>query len=95
MSVGFTEPFFYPYLLFLAARRANGKISLEDVLKFVTGCNYEPVLGFQVKPSICFDTKMPSCIPISHTYINRLTLPIGEKVPESKEELFFSLITRF
>ncbi|XP_068723494.1 uncharacterized protein [Montipora capricornis] len=79
-----------------AARRANGKISLEDVLKFVTGCNYEPVLGFQMKPSICFDTTMPSCIPISNTCINRLTLPIGEKVPESKEELFFfSLITRF
>ena len=50
MSVGFTELFFTFYLLFLAARRANGKISLEDVLKFVTGCNYEPVLGFRGSP---------------------------------------------
>lgn len=85
--LGVIEGFFLSPLL-LAARRANGKISLEDVLKFVTGCETEPVLGFQMKPSIFFDAAMPSCIPTSNTCINRLTLAIGDIVPDGKEELF-------
>lgn len=34
----------------LAARRAEGRISLEDVFKFVTGYKNRLVLGLQMKP---------------------------------------------
>ncbi|CAH3129340.1 unnamed protein product, partial [Pocillopora meandrina] len=71
-----------------AGRGVDGNISLCSILKFVTGCENEPVLGFQMKPTICFDTNMPSCLPMGNTCINRLTLPIGENVSMTKEEVF-------
>nr|XP_058969518.1 uncharacterized protein LOC131795926 [Pocillopora verrucosa] len=71
-----------------AGRRVDGNISLHSILKFVTGCENEPVLGFQMKPTICFDTNMPSCLPMGNTCISRLTLPIGENVSMTKEEVF-------
>ena len=74
--------------LFLAGRRLDGNISLHSILKFVTGYENEPVLGFQMKPTICFDTNMPSCLPMGNTCISRLTLPIGENVSMTKEEVF-------
>lgn len=71
-----------------AGRRVDGNISLHSILKFVTGCENEPVLGFQMKPSDCFDTNMPSCLPMGNTCISRLTSPIGENVSMTKEEVF-------
>lgn len=61
---------------------------MGDVLKFITGAINEPVLGYGMKPTITFDEKMPSCLPTSNTCINRLTLAIGEKVPEDKERIY-------
>lgn len=71
-----------------AGRRLNGNISLHSILKFVTGCENKPVLDFQMKLTICFDMNMPSCLPLSNTCISRLTLPIGENVSVTKEEVF-------
>ena len=76
------------FFLFLAGRGVDGNISLHSILKFVTGCENEPVLGFQMKPTICFDTNMPSCLPMGNTCISRLTSPIGENVSMTKEEVF-------
>ena len=78
---------FYVFL-FLARGRVDCSIYLHSILKFVTGCENEPVLGFQMKPSICFDTNMPSCLPIGNTCISRLTSPLGENVSRTKEEVF-------
>ena len=66
----------------------DGNVSLHSILKFVTGRENEPVLGFQMKPTICFGTNMPSCLPTGNTCINRLTLPIDENVPMTQEEVF-------
>ena len=76
------------FFLFSAGRGVDGNISLHSILKFVTGCENEPVLGFQMKPTICFDTNMPSCLPMGNTCISRPTLPIGENVSMTKEEVF-------
>ena len=75
-------------LSFSAGRRQDGNISLERVLKFVTGSENEPVLGFQMRPTIVFKAAVRSCVPMSNTCINRLTLPVGEIVPDVKEEVF-------
>ena len=69
-------------------KRLDGNISLHCILKFITGYENEPVLGFQMKPTICFDTNMPSCLPMGNTCISRLTSPIGENVSMTKEEVF-------
>ena len=69
-------------------KRLDGNISLHCILKFITGYENEPVLGFQMKPTICFDTNMPSCLPMGNTCISKLTLPIGENVSMTKEEVF-------
>ncbi|CAH3153862.1 unnamed protein product, partial [Pocillopora meandrina] len=76
------------FLNYLKEVRLDGNISLHCILKFVTGCENEPVLGFQMKPTICFDTNMPSCLRMGNTCISRLTLPIGENVSMTKEEVF-------
>lgn len=73
----------YCCLTFAASR--SGAISLEDVLKFVTGSGNEPVLGFSIQPTICFNGAMLSSIPTSNTCINKLTLPVGSIVPDNKE----------
>ncbi len=75
-------------LFFSAGRRVNGDLSLERILKFITGSMIEPVLGFEVQPNITFDGEMLSCLPISSTCSNRLTLPIGEVVPEENEKVY-------
>ncbi|XP_068689840.1 uncharacterized protein [Montipora foliosa] len=84
-----TYRLFLNYLKEVAAgRRADGNISLGNILKFVTGSENEPVLGFQMKPSISFDAGMPSCLPISNTCINGLSLPVGGIVPNDKVDAF-------
>ena len=73
--------------MFFAANR-RGTISLEDILKFITASESEPLLGYSVKPSVTFSSGMQSCLPMSSTCTNKLILAIGDIVPECREALF-------
>ena len=51
----------------------RGDVTLNKVLKFTTGAEEEPVLGFVMNPSIQF-VKSISFLPTANTCINRLNL---------------------
>ncbi|KAF6017842.1 hypothetical protein EB796_023851 [Bugula neritina] len=57
-------------------RRADGKVTLEKILKFTTGAYTEPFLGFSLKPSIVF-VEADDLFPLvkSSTCANILFLP--------------------
>ena len=58
---------------FLGGRR--GDITLGHILRFVTGSEREPVLGFRMHPSLSFVVTGPSqFLPTSNTCINKLNL---------------------
>ena len=71
---------------FPAGRRPS--VSIAKVLKFVTGSEVEAVLGYGVSPHITFDCNSMSFLPTSNTCINRLTLAIGDCVPDKAEEVY-------
>ena len=54
----------------------RGKVGLGSILKFVTGTEKEPVVGFKLHPSLFFiKTDEKNFLPSSNTWINRLNLP--------------------
>ena len=54
----------------------RGKVDLGSILKFVTGTEKEPLLGFKLHPSLSFiKTNEKNFLPSSNTCINRLNLP--------------------
>ena len=55
-------------------------------MKFVTGSEAEPVLGYGINPHIVFNPYAISCLPTSNTCTNKLTLPVGDKVPQNPEK---------
>ena len=56
----------------------RGKVGLGSILKFVTGTEKEPVVGFKLHPSLFFiKTDEKNFLPSSNTWINRLNLPKG------------------
>ena len=67
---------------------------MAKVIKFVTGSEAEPVLGYGINPHIVFNCYAISCLPTSNTCINKLTLPVGDKVckvprnPDKSYEFF-------
>ena len=73
-----------PY--FSAGRRDN--VSLPKILKFVTGSEIEPVLGYAIDPRIEFDKYAPSALPTSNTCINKLTLAIGDNLPPDRSDIY-------
>lgn len=54
-------------------------VTLESILRFVTGCEEEPVLGFAVSPFISFDPSQSGnkfdFMPTASTCANNLKLP--------------------
>ena len=55
----------------------GGQVTLGHILKFVTGSENEPVLGFTIRPTITFcpvETK-ERFFPRSNTCVNNLNLP--------------------
>ena len=61
--------------MFISGRR-RGKVDLESILKFVTGTENEPLLGFKLHPSLFYiKTNEKNFLPSSNTCINRLNLP--------------------
>ena len=58
------------------------------ILKFVTGTDEEPVLGFALHPSIKFVESESEMIPTASTCINQLRLPrpsVGLKLLEESQ----------
>ena len=70
---------------FAAGRR--GSITLENILKFTTAGENEPVLGYGVEPRIEF-VAAGSAFPTANTCVNKLSLVIGEKLPTDQERMF-------
>lgn len=62
--------------------------SLEMVVKFVTGSDNEPVLGFAIPPKVEFIHQCESCFPTSNTCANKLALPCGDVVPKDENSVF-------
>jgi len=61
------------YNVTLGGRR--GAITLGHMLQFVTGTDEEPVLGFELHPSLNFTEVSNSFVPTAHTCSNTLYLP--------------------
>jgi len=65
-------------------------VSLGHILKFVTGDDEEPLLGYELEPSLVFDevTEEGRFTPSARTCINQLILPRPslqiKLLPESK-----------
>ncbi|CAH3139854.1 unnamed protein product [Porites lobata] len=72
-----------------AASGRRGRVSLGHVLRFITGTDEEPILGFKMQPSIEF-CENSIFFPTSNTCINSLKLVRGSLIPPlpSEAELF-------
>eukprot|EP01041_Mallomonas_annulata_P005732 gene5732-11590_t len=73
-----------------------------DLLKFVTSCSRQPLLGFrQLNPLFCVqkvpkhetgeDTSAPSRLPMAATCMNLLKLPEYETIEELREKLLYAI----
>lgn len=60
-------------LFCLGGRRCNGIITLGRILQFTTGRETEPLLGFSIAPSVCFNDDL--VLASANTCICRLSLP--------------------
>lgn len=64
-------------------------MTLEHILRFTTGAETEPLLGFRIPPSVSFaETGKGKFIPTSNSCINQLVLPRAGnsyKLPNEKE----------
>ncbi|KAK3083140.1 hypothetical protein FSP39_023263 [Pinctada imbricata] len=65
----------------------NHGMKLSDILAFVTGAEEEPVLGFDLEPSIIF-CALPGDLPTASTCINQLSLPLTEQTEEYLTQRF-------
>ncbi|XP_006815367.1 uncharacterized protein LOC102808559, partial [Saccoglossus kowalevskii] len=68
------------YALFMiyireTARGKRGNITVSDILRFATGADEEPILGFMMDPSIEFVEVDNSFLPSANTCINSMKLP--------------------
>ena len=74
--------FFVKYVREAAAGRL-GTVTLSSILQFVTCCDNEPVLGFEIKPRITFpeaaNGQKYDFLPKAHTCSFGLELPIDTR----------------
>ncbi len=75
---------------FLTVGRRGDLITLESILEFATSADEEPLLGFELAPSIVFtDSLGPKAFhPMANTCISRMTMPRPSdlvKMPEEKD----------
>ena len=61
---------------------------MAKLMKFVTGSEAEPVLGYGINPHIVFNPYAIAGLPTSNTCINKLTLPVGDKVPQNPQKSY-------
>lgn len=81
---------FQAFLSYTGGQRGN--LSLLHILKFVTGAEEEPFLGFSYHPSIMFVEAEKSFLPMANACINCLKLvrPTLSKPFPSEDALFQS-----
>ena len=79
---------FKAFLSYTGGQR--GSVSLPHILKFATGAEEEPVLGFSYHPFITFVEAGKSFLPTANTCINCLKLvrPTLSKPLPSEDALF-------
>ncbi|CAC5407180.1 unnamed protein product [Mytilus coruscus] len=77
---------FMRYIREVSAGR-RGALNLESILEFVTGNDQEPLLGFEIEPSIIFTECIESFLPMANTCICRMTLPRGTQFVTLPEDL--------
>ena len=53
----------------------RGNVTLPHILRFCTGDDEEPVLGYSISPSIVFVESLTGFLPTANTCINRMKLP--------------------
>ena len=88
-----TLPYIYNNICFITSIHLGGRrggVSLGHVLQFATGSDEEPILGFELHPSLIFTEVKNSFLPMANTCSNTLYLPhatISTPLPES-EALF-------
>lgn len=70
----------------------NVKVTLEDVLSFVTSATAVPPLGFDPLPQIFFLHRMDSTLPIVSTCCPSISLPTHEDYKKFKETMVEALI---
>ena len=64
------------YFIIALTGGRRGNIALSDILRFCTGADEEPVLGYALHPSIIFvEANEGHFIPTANTCINCLKLP--------------------
>jgi len=77
-------------LFYSGGRR--GPVTLEHILKFATGSEEEPVLGFTLNPTIHFTEVLNSFVPTANTCSNTLNLPrpsSNASLPEDERLFYF------
>ncbi|KAH3746595.1 hypothetical protein DPMN_181004 [Dreissena polymorpha] len=84
------------YTLFIkymreAASGRRGAVNLGSILRFATGTEEEPALGFALQPSIQF-MESANFLPTANTCINRMNLSLpDESNPLPLQEELFNL----
>lgn len=77
-------------IIYLGGRR--GFVTLGHVLRFATGADEEPVLGFAIHPALKFVEAGKGFLPCARTCINALMLSRGTvNNPLPSSEKIFSL----
>lgn len=75
---------FVKYLREVASGRRK-VVTLNHILVFTTGMEEEPLLGYEVQPSIHF-TVSEHMLPTANVCVNRMTLPIIEDEDLKKDQ---------
>jgi hypothetical protein len=61
--------------VFINAGGRRGTVTLRHILKFATGAEEEPMLGFSLHPTIQFTEVSSSFVPTANTCANTMNLP--------------------
>ena len=63
------------YMFNLLSGGRRGDVTLSHILRFCTGDDEEPVLGYALKPSIAFVESTAGFLPTANTCISHMKLP--------------------
>ena len=83
---GFIQEICFSFLFARVAGR-RGSIKLDNILRFTTCSENEPVLGYGVSPRIEL-VYANSPLPTANMCINKLNLVIGDKLPSDQGRMF-------
>ena len=73
-------------VIFTWAFGRRGTLSLENILEYSTATDEEPLLGFEIQPSLTFVECAESFLPVANTCISRMTLPRPSSLTQPTED---------